>query len=114
MAFQAGIENCGINFNGSNDADWSLLLPEYIGGYGQTRSWSRDVTFSTEFGDGETVVVALAPVALDIVDGASSKYMIWPSSVAVTGFTLNVSVWAQCQMRGISVQWLAYDSGSAI
>jgi len=110
VAFQTGGRNCGLDYLGSADEDWSLL--ETLAPGTGVRFWGTDISFPTEFSEIPTLVINIRSFASP--EGDPARVSVGYLNLLATGFTLRISTWGDSSVIGIGVNWSAYDSASAL
>lgn len=105
MAWQVGRTYMGVNFYGAYDEAYAL-----VGQLG-TRTFQKAVTFPTEFSAVPGVLVYLS----GIYHSSGNLFInLTAESVATTGFLLQVKANGECQVPGISVTWMAFESSEIL
>jgi len=84
----------------TNDANWLLDKGE------GDREYRSRITFTSSFDQKPVVQVSLAH--LDIFNGTNSRIGVVAFNVDLDGFDLVFQTWADTQIAGIGVVWLAY------
>lgn len=101
MNIRSGSVYCGNNYVGVNDTGWNL-----IGDVG-VRIFLKVVTFSTPFtGSTPTVIPMLA--SIHQLSEGEVKLDITATNVTVSGFTLQLVTWDDCQIKGVGANYIAY------
>jgi len=108
MGIVTGGRNCGLSYLGSSDTDWNLLGTLS----GATRTWGKEITFSTAFSEVPTIVLMLR--SFDVQDGEAARISLGFTSLTATGFILRISTSGETSVFGVGVNWLAYDSATAL
>jgi len=102
LTMKSGVQYLGLDYCGANDTGWTLLGP--MG----SRLFTKQITYSSAFVTG-TVAIGLSVMSVYMIGSDQGlKLDLKALAVTVVGFTLQVSTWDNCQIKGLGVQWLAY------
>jgi hypothetical protein len=101
MGMQTGTKYVGLNYFGANDTGWNLMGTE------GNRTFDKDISFPTEFGE---VPVARVYLTSFYLLGGEALINVHVKTVAATGITVRVQVWGDTQLAGCGIGWIAYDS----
>lgn len=93
-----GKRHCGVNFFDAQDIDWTLCS-------GNQATWTTFIKFPREFAVEPEVFLSMAAVSAS----GNTRISLWPTTITLKGFTLNIAVWGNTECSGISVNWMATD-----
>jgi len=110
MAFQSGGRNCGHDYLGATDNDWTLMGT--LAADGGQRYWATGIAFPLSFSEVPELQISLRSFAL--MEGDPSRISVGFINLTADGFTLRVSTWGESSITGVGINWMAYDSASAL